>query len=289
MQSKMQKKLLTAFLVISMSGVDYLFIDSGTGGLPYMLQLKTLLPESRCVYVGDTKHFPYGERELDDIRRLSVELTEKCIEKFNPKVIVIACNTISVSSLDVLRKRFSVPFVGTVPAIKLAASLTKNKCIGLLATSHTVNDKYTDDLIDRFAKDCSVVRRGDAELVSFIEHNLFTASYEERCKAVTPAVEFFKSRNADSIVLACTHFIHLRREFEDVAGSGVQVIDSREGVAKQAVHVLLELDGNNRDIKREPEQVPDQAVYVTGLRSSQDEAEYRSWCARSNVPFMGTL
>ena len=273
-----------------MSGVDYLFLDSGTGGLPYMMELKKLLPQASCVYVGDTIHFPYGEREIEDIRQLSIELTAKCAEKFNPKVIVVACNTISVSALDVLRKNFSVPFVGTVPAIKLAASLTKNNCIGLLATRHTVNDAYTEDLIAKFAKNCTVVRRGDAELVSFIEHNLFTASYEERCSAVTPAVEFFRQYGADSIVLACTHFIHLQKEFQDVAGNQIQVIDSRDGVARQAVRVLSEIKKEKPELFDRIESAPeDKTVYVTGLRSRQDEAEYRSWCARYNVPFMGCL
>lgn len=270
-----------------MGAVDFLFVDSGTGGLPYMLKLKEKSPQSRCVYVGDTKNFPYGEKSLKEIEHMASQTVALALERFHPEVVVIACNTMSVAALEMLRGTFSVPFIGTVPAIKLASSVSIQRKIGLLATRHTVEDPYTDDLINRFASDCTVVKRGDSDLVSFIEHHLFTATYEQRCNACLPAVEFFKANGTDTIVLACTHFIHLLKEFEQVAGSDIRVIDSRDGVARQALRVF-ESSGFQVSLE-EISDVLDQAVYVTGLHSKSDEDEYRSWCALSGVPFMGIL
>ena len=132
-----------------MDRIQILFLDSGTGGLPYMLRLKELAPEVRCVYIGDTANFPYGEKTLAQIECMARETTERAIKCFNPQIVVVACNTMSVAALKSLRASFDLPFVGTVPAIKLAAKSTQNKKIGLLATRHTIEDPYTEDLISQ--------------------------------------------------------------------------------------------------------------------------------------------
>ena len=271
-----------------MDRIQILFLDSGTGGLPYMLRLKQLAPEVRCVYIGDTANFPYGEKTLEEIERMARETTERAIKCFNPQIVVVACNTMSVAALKSLRASFDLPFVGTVPAIKLAAKSTQNKKIGLLATRHTIEDPYTEDLIRQFAPDCKVFKRGDGELISFIEHHLFTASPSERLAAVAPAVEFFKTSGVDTVVLACTHFLHLFSEFETAIGKSINVIDSREGVAKQALRLLSE-SPKLEDFSRKIKDVPDMGVYVTSLKTESDEFEYKNWCRLSNVPFMGLL
>ena len=108
---------------------DFVFIDSGVGGIPYMTALLQKAPDASCVYVADNANFPYGEKTHEEVVNCVVSVVQKICDKFNPRVIVLACNTISVNALEVLRQKFpQIKFVGTVPAIKLAASITKNKC-----------------------------------------------------------------------------------------------------------------------------------------------------------------
>ena len=223
--------------------VDFAFLDSGTGGLPYMKALKNKLPSAKCVYLGDTAHFPYGEKSFSQVAECASLAVDLIIKKWNPKTIIIACNTISVTALDFLRKEFpSVPFVGTVPAIKLAAKVTKNKKIGLLATNATVKHPYCKKLVSDFASGCEVFNRGDPDLISFIEHDLFYASKEERTAAVKPAVDFFCSCGCDTIILGCTHFTHMAEDikeyFSTVAGKKVFVVDRRDGVSNHALEVV---------------------------------------------------
>lgn len=218
---------------------QFAFLDSGTGGIPYMLYLKQHFPDSRCVYLGDTANFPYGEKTADEVIACTKKAVSLILERFNPEAIVIACNTMSVTALAAVREAFpEVPFVGTVPAIKLAAAVTENKCIGLLATRQSVGNPYTEKLITDFASNCRVIKRGDPDLIEFIEKKLFSASPEERVAAVTPAVEYFRSQGADTIILGCTHFIHMAEDIQKVAGSSVRVIDSRDGVVRQAMRVI---------------------------------------------------
>ncbi|MCR5724229.1 MAG: glutamate racemase [Treponema sp.] len=218
--------------------VDFAFLDSGTGGIPYMLALKEKQKAARCVYLGDTAHFPYGEKTPEEVSAAASSVIRMMVERWQPRALVIACNTISVTALDSLRAQFpTLPIVGTVPAIRLAARVTKNKRIGLLATNATVNHPYCARLIADYASDCEVFSRGDPDLVAFIEQKFFTASDAEKYDAVRPAVSFFTERGCDTIILGCTHFTHIAREIAAVAGSGVSVIDSRDGVANQALKV----------------------------------------------------
>ena len=143
------------------------------------------------MYVADTENFPYGEKTHERIIETLTHLIEKILLIVEPKVIVIACNTMSVTALSALRERFSVPFVGTVPAVKLAGKISTNKRIGLLATERTVQESYTDKLISDFAPDCTVYKRGDAGLVSFIEYNYLFSTKEERYKALEGTHQFF--------------------------------------------------------------------------------------------------
>lgn len=263
--------------------VDFAFIDSGTGGLPYMCYLNEKCPSASCIYVADAQNFPYGEKSSSEIIDCVVNLCTKIIDKFLPKVIVIACNTMSVTALSVLREKFSIHFIGTVPAIKLASSISKNKKIGLLATRRSVSQNYTLKLIKDFASDCQVFSRGDGELISFIEHNLTTATEDEKLNAVKPAVDFFKQNDVDTIILGCTHFIHFAPEIQKVAGEKISVIDSREGVVKQALKKLGSVDGTL------PENVQNKTFFITGTPKDSSDKDYQDIAKKFDIPWGGYL
>jgi len=257
---------------------QYAFLDSGSGGLPYLAQLRSHAPEASCVYLADTLHFPYGTKTRDEVIRFASDTVERLLERFKPEVIVIACNTISVAALPALRERFSVPFVGTVPAIKSAAAATRNRKIGLLATERTVTDPYTDELIRQFAADCEITRIGDSVLVSRIENELVTAGREARLEAVRPSVERFKAAGVDTIVLACTHFLHVCEEIHEAAGNDVQVIDSREGVVSQALRLVGAKPGGGKG-----------AFYVSGPLTPESEARYLTYSRLFGISWGGVL
>ena len=276
-------------------GVDFAFLDSGTGGIPYMVELKRKMPDARCVYVGDTAHFPYGEKTADEVTESAAASISEIVRRWSPETLVIACNTISVTSLEELRARFpDLPIVGTVPAIKLAAHVSRNKRIGLLATNATVRHPYCENLERKYASDCVISKRGDPDLISFIEHSLFTASEEQKLEAVRPAVSYFLQEGCDTIILGCTHFTHVASYIATVAGDGVQVVDSRDGVSKQALKVWQTKEEASRQDSAAPlpyrsDLPPDKSFFVTLLRSPEDEEEYRDLCASCNVPWGGEI
>ena len=122
---------------------DFVFIDSGVGGIPYMMKLLEKKPDASCVYVADTANFPYGEKSHEQVMQCVDKLVAQICGRFKPKVIVFACNTMSVNALEAAREAFpDIQFVGTVPAIKLAATVSKKRRIGLLATKATCENPY---------------------------------------------------------------------------------------------------------------------------------------------------
>ena len=272
--------------------VDFAFLDSGTGGIPYMILLKEKNPEAKCVYLGDTANFPYGEKSFKEITRCAANAVDLIIKKWNPRTIIIACNTISVTALESLRKEFPCcPIVGTVPAIKLAAKITKNNRIGFLATNASINHPYSQKLIKDFASGCKIFKRADPDLISFIEKNLFTATKEQKLNAVAPAVDFFCKNECDVIILGCTHFTHIADVIAEAAGKSVTVIDSREGVSNQAIKVEQQKIGakNTENLSEKNPSLPlDCSFFVTSATINEQE-EYKLLCQKLGIPWGGIV
>jgi glutamate racemase len=215
------------------------FLDSGVGGLPYLAHTRRLIPDRRYVYVADIENFPYGEKEPALIIEASIGVTERLIAREHPLLIVVACNTISVVALEALRARFPLPFVGVVPAVKPAASFSRLRRVGVLATRQTVEGVYLRALIEKHAAGCSVVSLPAAGLVEFVELELYRADPAERAARVRREVDRFRDARIDALVLACTHFLHLESEFRRFLDEeGVTLVDSREGVSRQVARLL---------------------------------------------------
>lgn len=142
-----------------------LLFDSGIGGLSILAPVRALLPTAPIVYAADSAGFPYGTRGEAEIAGRVPALLGRLVERYRPRLVVIACNTASTIALPAVRAALDVPVVGTVPAIKPAAQASRTRTIGVLGTEATVRQAYVDDLARRFAGDCRVIRHGSAELV----------------------------------------------------------------------------------------------------------------------------
>lgn len=271
--------------------IDFAFLDSGTGGLPYLGFLQEACPSASCLYLADTKNFPYGEKSPRQVAAAATEAVGLVLSHFQPKALVLACNTMSVTALELLRQRFpQMQFIGTVPAIKVAAERTKNKVIGILATEATVSHPYTRRLVDEFAADCRVVYRGDGQLIRLIEEHLLDQDSSRYRQAARPAVDFFVEQGADTIVLGCTHFLHIADEIQRLAGPHIQVVDSREGVIRQALR-LRSQTASEEEAHQDPASLPGSGggFFVSQLSSPRMAAYYEELCHRFSLPWGGVL
>ena len=127
-----------------------LFINSGLGGLTVLRAARQAMPEAAVLFIADDAGFPYGSKCAGVLTSRLVGFLQKEVVDFRPDCIVLACNTASTVALRPLRKAFPIPIVGTVPAIKPAAALTKSGLVSVLATPGTVAREYTRELIAQF-------------------------------------------------------------------------------------------------------------------------------------------
>ena len=173
------------------------FIDSGIGGIPYCRHFIEKNPGQNIVYLADREHFPYGDKERKELAGIIIKLAQEAISKFNPKIIVLACNTASLAALSELREKFPLmPFVGTVPAVKPAVLAAKSGKIGVLGTELTINEPYLKELAARYGN-CEIIGIAAPELVEFAEKRLFSASAEEKETTVRSYIDRFIAAGAD--------------------------------------------------------------------------------------------
>lgn len=215
-----------------------LFFDSGVGGLSVLQPTRALLPNAPIVYAADSAAFPYGTRSEAEIAARVPALLGRLVERYHPRLAVIACNTASTIALDHVRAALEIPVVGTVPAIKPAAEMSKSRVIGVLGTEATVRQPYVDDLAERFAADCEVLRHGSAELVALAEARLAgeQVAAEDVAWAVKPLLDQQGGERMDVVVLACTHFPLLRAELAP-GMPGVQQVDGGPGIARRIAYL----------------------------------------------------
>ena len=218
-----------------------LFFDSGVGGLSVLEPTRKLLPNAPIVYVADNAGYPYGKRSEAEIASRVPALLGRLVERFHPRLAVIACNTASTIALEHVRSALELPVVGTVPAIKPAAELSKTRVIGVLGPEATVRQPYVDNLTAEFAADCTIIRHGSPELVDLAETKL--AGEDITVDAVRSAAQpMFDAPGGERIdvgVLACTHFPLLRTELSQ-AFPGVNWIDGGPGIARRIAHLTRE-------------------------------------------------
>lgn len=215
-----------------------LFFDSGVGGLSVLAPTRSLLPNAGIVYAADSAAFPYGTRSEAEIAARVPALLGRLVERYRPRLAVIACNTASTIALDHVRAALDIPVVGTVPAIKPAAEQSKTRVIGVLGTAATVRQPYVDDLAARFAADCTVIRHGSPELVEMAEAKLSGRPIDIDAvgAALRPMIEAARGAEIDVVVLACTHFPLLIDEIA-AAWPGIAMVHGGFGIARRIAHL----------------------------------------------------
>lgn len=212
--------------------------DSGIGGLSILREIRVLLPNESIIYLADSKNCPYGGKTKNKVYMLAKERLAYLLD-CDVKIIVIACNTVTVSCIDELRKDFpKVPIVGIVPVIKRAAELSKKRKIGVLSTSTTSKSEYQARLIHQYASFCEVVSIGTDDLVPFIEKGAVDSFEFDQVLKKTLAP--FTNMSIDTLALGCSHFPLIRDKIEDILGKGVLVLDSGGAVARHVQRVLLQ-------------------------------------------------
>jgi glutamate racemase len=216
-----------------------LVFDSGVGGLSILGHVRALLPQASIVYAADNAWLPYGTKSEAEIAARVPALLGRLVERYRPRLAVIACNTAATIALAHVRAALDLPVVGTVPAIKPAALVTKSGVFGLLGTEATIRQPYVDRLEAEFAVGKTLLRYAAPELVLAAEEKLRGGTVEASVyeDALRGLVDQPGGAAMDAVVLGCTHFPLVADELADAAkalGLGaLAIVDSGEGIARR--------------------------------------------------------
>ena len=213
-------------------------LDSGVGGLTILRAIREQLPGQPVVYLADQAHVPYGVRQAEEVRGFTREITQFLISQ-GAKLIVIACNTASVAALGYLRREFpETPFVGMEPAVKPAAEQTKTGVVGVLATYATFQTDVYNSVVERFAKNVTLLQNHCPGLVNQIEKGDLTGV--ETRKILESALRPMIAKGIDTVVLGCTHYPFVIPLIQEIVGPNVRVIDPAPAIARQTQRLLTE-------------------------------------------------
>lgn len=232
--------------------------DSGLGGLTVVREINRLLPAENVLFLADQANLPYGEKTPTEISRLIKAAVPTLIAE-GAKVVVIACNSASVATIEELRVQYpETPFVGVIPAIKPAIERTKTGTIAVFATNATLNSSLYAGLKETHAGEVTVLEIACPEWVGMVESGRFAE--EKVRKPVEQALE----AGADQLVLGCTHYPFLTDLLAEVVADRAELVDSGAGVARQVERILTA--NESRSVKHSGTN-----RYLTSRRSKESE------------------
>lgn len=220
---------------------DVLVFDSGLGGTTVLRAVHQELLTAKLAYLADTELFPYGDLDETALIDRVVSLIDAMISEHRPKVVVIACNTASTLVLPPLRARFpKIPFVGTVPAIKPLAALTRSNLVSVLATPGTVKRDYTQALVETYASHVEVNLVGAERLAALAEQFIITGDVDRAAVRTEVERAFVEQggRRTDAIALGCTHYPLLQPVLEAISPWPVQFVDPAPAIARRVRSVF---------------------------------------------------
>ena len=204
--------------------------DSGVGGLSVLRALREELPHEHFLYVGDSGCAPYGDRSAQFVIDRATAITEFLVSR-DVKAVVVACNTATAVAVESLRARFALPIVAIEPAVKPAASRTRSRVVGVLATTGTLASPNVGKLLASYGADVEFVIQPCPGLADQIEKGELESPATRAL--VTRYVRPMIDKGSDILVLGCTHYPLIRSMIEDVAGLSVEVIDPAPPVARE--------------------------------------------------------
>ena len=180
--------------------------DSGLGGLTCVRELIRKMPHENVIFLADNKNVPYGSKTREQIRVFSYN-NVNFLNRFDLKALIIACNTSEANARDIIEENVNVPVYGVIkPAVKAALKATKNRKIGLFATSLTVRSKKyettmkeLDDKVKVYAIECP-------KLVPMIEDGKFSTDDQEMLNVVREYLDPLLEKGIDTLILGCTHY-----------------------------------------------------------------------------------
>lgn len=219
--------------------------DSGVGGLTVAREIMRQIPNEKIIYFGDTARLPYGSKSRDTVTRFSGQIV-RFLRTFQVKTIVVACNTVSAYALDALEEDTDIPIIGVVkPGANVAAEVTRNGRIGVIATEATIESGMYPKYIEKLNKNVTVYGKACPLFVSLVEEGLWEDPVTDEIarRYLTELIDI----DIDTLILGCTHYPLIRSTVRRIMGDGVTLVNPAYETAIELKEMLAGMDLLNDD------------------------------------------
>lgn len=212
--------------------------DSGVGGLTVVREIMRQIPNESICYFGDTARVPYGSKSKETVTRFSRQIV-RFLRKHQVKTIVIACNTASAYALDELEKEIDIPIIGVVrPGAKVAAEVTKNGKIGVIATEATIGSQIYTQYIKEINSDVTIYGKACPLFVPLVEEGLWQDPVTDEIakRYLSELIDI----GIDTLIMGCTHYPLIRSTIGRVIGEDVTLVNPAYETALELKSMLKE-------------------------------------------------
>ncbi|GAB2699589.1 glutamate racemase [Paenibacillus thermoaerophilus] len=222
-------------------------LDSGVGGLTVVREVMRQLPREEIIYFGDTARAPYGPRDPQEVRQFTREIVAYLMQ-YDPKMIVIACNTATAVALDDIRAMVDVPVVGVIhPGARAAIKITRSNRIGVIGTVGTIRSDAYRIALESISPMVEVYSLACPDFVPLVEQGLYRS--EEALHVVERSLEPLRGLPLDCLILGCTHYPFLADSISQVMGNDVRLISSAEETAREISTILYQTGRLERTVE----------------------------------------
>ncbi len=197
--------------------------DSGVGGLTVAREIMRQMPKEKIIYFGDTARVPYGNKSKDTITRFSKQIA-RFLLSHEVKTIVVACNTASAYAVEELEAELDIPVIGVVkPGARMAADVTGNGRIGVIATEGTIGSGLYNTYIKSLREDAVIYGKACPLFVPLVEEGLWQdpVTVEIASRYLTELIDL----DIDTLILGCTHYPLIRSVIGQIMGDGVTLVN----------------------------------------------------------------
>ena len=214
--------------------------DSGVGGISVLQELIKVMPNENFIYLGDSKHAPYGTKPLETVRKLTFDNVKKLLDE-GAKGLVVACNTATSAAVRLMRGMYpQLPIVGIEPALKPAALQKEHPRVLVMATPMTVGQEKFRQLMARYEDKAEIYPLPCPGLMEFVEAGDLES--EKLQEFLRQLLEPYLDKHLDSVVLGCTHYPFARKMIQRIVGDSVTIFDGGEGTAREMKRRLAAAD-----------------------------------------------
>lgn len=211
-------------------------LDSGVGGLTVAKEVMRQLPREKIIYFGDSARAPYGPRSSQEVALFTEQIVDYLVQ-YNPKMIVIACNTATAAALNIIKAKLDVPVIGVIhPGARAAISATKTGKIGVIGTIGTIISDAYSIALKEINPAIEVYSQACPAFVPLVEKGL--SDSRQALKIVEESLVQMQENPIDCLILGCTHYPFLKSKIKQVMGEKVTLISSADETAREISAVL---------------------------------------------------